>query len=432
MLEKTLRIIKKIIPYKIFRALQPAYHYCLAFFGALIYGFPSRKIKIVAITGTKGKTSTAELINAIFEESGYKTALSSTLRIKIDKNSQRNTYKMTLPGRFFLQKFLRKAVKAKCQYAIIEMTSEGAKQFRHKFVALDALVFTNLSPEHIESHGTFEKYAEAKLSIARALKNSKKKNKAIVANTDDDYGKKFLETKVETKRSFSLSDVAPYEIKKDGLEFTFAGKKVSSKLSGEFNLYNILAAINLAESQSISDETIVRAIEKFNGILGRMQKIEINPKDSVSGKQDFTVIVDYAHTPDSLEKVYEVFGHTRKICVLGGTGGGRDKWKRPEMGTIAGRHCSHIILTDEDPYDEDPEEIINDIKKGIHDKPTETIIDRREAIARAISLAKTGDAVIITGKGTDPYIMGARGSKIPWSDAEVSMEEITKLLKTKS
>jgi len=418
MLEKILRFTEKLIPKKIYHFFQPAYHYLLAIAAAMLYRFPSRKIKVIVITGTKGKTSTVEIINAILEESGYKTALSSTLRIKIGEESIRNKYKMTIPGRFFLQKFLRKAVNEKCEYAIIEMTSEGAKQFRHKFIAFDALVFTNLAREHIESHGSFENYADAKLSIARALGYSKKKKKAIIANIDDAYGKKFLEARAERKASYAISDAEPYEIKKEGLWFTFAGKKVSSSLSGEFNLYNILAAIRLAETQEILNETIVRTIEKFKGIPGRMEKIDMG--------QDFTIIVDYAHTPDSLEKVYEVFGHARKICVLGGTGGGRDKWKRPEMGAIAARHCEHIILTNEDPYDEDPQEIINDIKEGIHNKPLEIIIDRRQAVARALSLAKTGDAVIITGKGTDPYIMVAKGNKIPWSDAGVAKEEIKK------
>jgi len=143
--------------------------------------------------------------------------------------------------------------------------------------------------------------------------------------------------------------------------------------------------------------------------------------------QDFDVIVDYAHTTDSLEKVYEVFQDSRKICVLGGTGGGRDTWKRPAMGAVANAHCDEIILTDEDPYDEDPQKIVSEIMAGIENSKAKIIMDRREAISHAISLAKTGDAVIITGKGTDPYIMGPNGTKTSWDDATVAREELIKL-----
>jgi len=419
MIDNILRKIKKYIPTKLFRAFQPMYHYSLALLSALIYRFPSRKISVIAITGTKGKTSTIEIINTILEEAGYKTALSSTLRFKIGAKSENNTYKMTLPGRFFLQKFLRKAVNAKCRYAIIEITSEAAKQFRHKFISLDALIFTNLSPEHIESHGSLENYINAKLQIAKSLEKSQKPKKILIANKDDAHSKKFLDINVDEKHSFSIKDANPYEIKKEGIEFTLDGQKVVSPLSGEFNLYNTLAATTFSKTQNISVETIKRAVENFRGIAGRMEKIDVG--------QDFTAIVDYAHTADSLEKVYEVFQTSRKVCVLGSTGGGRDKWKRPDIGAVASRHCSHIILTNEDPYDEDPEVIVKEIKKGITRPIVEVIMDRREAIAKALKLAKTGDAVIITGKGTDPYIMEADGKKTPWSDAEVTREELKKI-----
>ncbi|MEK7120458.1 MAG: Mur ligase family protein, partial [Patescibacteria group bacterium] len=182
MTSEILRVIKKILPEKLFKFFQPTYHYLLSFAGALFYGFPSRKIKVITVTGTKGKSTSVEMINTIFEEAGYQTAVASTIRFKIKSKSQRNLYKMTMPGRFVMQKFLRDALKVKCDFAIIEMTSEGVKQFRHKFIYLDALLFTNISPEHIESHGSFEKYLKAKLKIAEALNNSPKKDKWLVVN----------------------------------------------------------------------------------------------------------------------------------------------------------------------------------------------------------------------------------------------------------
>lgn len=427
-LEAVLKSGRKIIPVNLFRAAQPVYHWLLAFAAALVYRFPSRKIFVLGITGTKGKTTTLEIVSAILEEAGYKTALAGTLRFKVDKESENNNFKMTMPGRFFTQKFLRRAVKAKCQYALLEMTSEGAKQFRHKFISLNALIFTNLSPEHIESHGSFEKYREAKIQIAKALEHSRKKRRIIIANGDDENARYFLDINVPEKIEFGIKDAKPFEIKKEGLEFTISGKPISSKLSGKFNLYNILAAIAFAKSQSIGVDIVKRAIEKFSGVAGRMQEID-PPAGGELGKQDFKVIVDYAHTPNSLEKVYEVFQTAPKICVLGSTGGGRDSWKRPELGRIADRHCQKIILTNEDPYDEDPKKIVEDVAKGINRPIYEIIMDRREAIRSAIRSAETGSVIIITGKGTDPYIMGPNGIKLPWSDAQVAREELEKYKK---
>lgn len=401
------------------------YHRIIVLLAAIWYGFPSRKIKVIGITGTKGKSSTVEILNAILEESGYKTALSNTIRFKIGPFSSENLYKMSMPGRFFIQRFIHKAVKNKCDYVIIEMTSQGSLLYRHKHIHMNTFLFTNLSPEHIESHGNYENYINAKIEIAKQLSRSKKANKAIIVNGDDEESVRFLECKADKKITYSIKDVAPFNIKKEGLEFTLEGQTVQSKLSGIFNLYNIVAAISAARNEGVTAETIIRAIQKFDGIQGRVEKIEVN---NTKVKQDFTVIVDYAHTQDSLEKLYQVFQNSRKICVLGGTGGGRDKWKRKEMGKIADTYCDEIILTDEDPYDENPQAIIDDVAQGIVSKKPLCILDRRQAIKEALSKAKTGDTVLITGKGTDPYIMGPKNTRTPWSDAKVAKEELEKLL----
>ena len=419
MLNDILYKIKKLIPESAFTFLQPAYHYILSLTGALIYGFPSRKIFVVGITGTKGKTSTAELVNVMLEEAGFKTALLGTLRFKIGETSEMNKQKMTMPGRFFVQQFLKRAVKEKCDYVIVEMTSQGVLQYRHKFVQLDALIFTNLSPEHIESHGSYENYIQAKLEIAKALEKSHKKRKFLIVNADDKEAPRFLNNNIEEQYKYSILDAEPYELGKNGLIMTFDGVEIKAHLAGKFNIYNILAAATFAKTQNIGIETIRNAVEKFKGIRGRVERIEEG--------QDFTAIVDYAHTADSLEKLYEAFSHSKKICVLGNTGGGRDKWKRPVMASVADKHCDYIILTDEDPYDEDPREIIRDMEEGIQNKEYKVIMDRREAVNQALSVAKTGDTVLITGKGTDPYIMGPNNTKTEWDDATIVREELKKL-----
>jgi UDP-N-acetylmuramoyl-L-alanyl-D-glutamate--2,6-diaminopimelate ligase len=420
MLDTFLIKIRRFIPTPIFDFLNPAYHWILALSAGIWYRFPSRKIKVIAVTGTKGKSSTTEILNAILEEAGWKTALSNTIRFKVDELSSDNLYKMSMPGRFFTQRFLRKAVDNKCDYAVIEMTSQGSITYRHFFIDLDAFLFTNLSPEHIEAHGSYEKYVDAKLDIAKRLAKSHKKDRTMIINADDNECSRFLKCTADHYLLYSVRSLEPYEIGKEGISFTFVGKTIHSKLSGLFNLYNILAAITAAQSQGVSDEVIIRAVERFDGIRGRVEKIEAG--------QDFTVIVDYAHTPDSLEKLYQVFPSSRNICVLGGTGGGRDTWKRSEMGRLADTYCDEVILTDEDPYDEDPRHIVDDVAECMSHPPT-IIMDRRLAIREAIKRARTGDAVIITGKGTDPYIMGPNGTKTPWSDAKISREELEKIVR---
>lgn len=419
MFEKLTILGKKIIPETFFKTVNPLYHLTFSYLSALLYRFPSKEIFIVGVTGTKGKSSTVELVNAILEEAGYKTALSGTVRFKIGENSKDNLYKMSMPGRFVLQKFLRNAVNAGCTHVVMEMTSQGVLQHRHKNIDLDALIFTNLSPEHIESHGSYENYRDAKLQIAKSLEQSTKKRRVLVVNKDDAEAPKFLSHKIPESYTYSLKDAEPYTLHEDGVTLTVNGKTFKSPLPGVINMYNMLAAITFAKTQSISDEVIIRALEKFAGTKGRVEKIDEG--------QDFKVIVDYAHTTDSLEKFYQIFGNTRKVCVLGNTGGGRDKWKRSEMAKIAERYCDEIILTNEDPYDEDPQAIVEDMSRALTVKKAEIIMDRRKAIAAALKKAKPGDAVLITGKGTDPYIMGPNNTKISWSDADVTREELRKI-----
>jgi len=205
---------------------------------------------------------------------------------------------------------------------------------------------------------------------------------------------------------------------------TLDGQKINSFLSGKFNVYNILAASEFARSQKIETKIIKRALENFSGIRGRVERIDAG--------QDFTVIVDYAHTPDSLEKLYEAFPDSKRICVLGNTGGGRDKWKRPIMGAIADKYCSQIILTNEDPYDEDPQKIVGEVAEGITKPIYEIIMDRGVAIEKALASATVGDTVLITGKGTDPYIMGPNNTKIEWDDASITRQKIINLLNKKN
>ncbi|MEN9881496.1 MAG: hypothetical protein RLZZ308_679 [Candidatus Parcubacteria bacterium] len=415
-MELFLRTVEKLIPRKVYTFFQPFYHYLLAVIGTLLYRRPSHSIFVIGVTGTKGKSSTVEFVNAALTGAGKKTAVLSTIHFKIGDTSQPNKFKMTMPGRFFIQKFLRDAVNAGCEYAIIEMTSEGARFYRHTGVELDALIFTNLSPEHIESHGSFENYKKAKLRLVQHLAKSKKPSRISIANTDSKHGYSFLIHAVEKNISYSLKEVTILSETQDSSTISYHNETITIPLPGKFNIANALSALKLTEALAIPLQEAKKGIEGLSLIRGRVEKIQCG--------QPFTVVVDYAHTDDSLRKLYETFPSSKKIAVLGATGGGRDSWKRPVLGNIADEYCSEIVITNEDPYNEDPMKIIHEVASGVTIHTPIIILNRREAIAKAISLAKNDDVVLITGKGTDPYIMGPDGTKEVWDDATVAREEL--------
>ncbi len=435
-------LIKKLIP----SFLLDFYHYSLAAMSAFLYRFPSRKMTVIGITGTSGKSTVVELTTKILEQVGYKTASLSSIKFKIGKREWENTLKMTMPGRFKLQKFLKQALKNDCRYAVLEVTSEGIKQFRHKIIDFDVAVFTNLSPEHIESHGGFEKYREAKLKLFRNTKE------IHIINIDDMNAEHFLKYPAAEKIGFKISEnsktsgervsvvtASGYNETAKGVSFSVKNIEFNLNLLGKFNVYNALAAICVGLSQGVSLEDCKRVLEKVTGIPGRMEIVITLPRAG------FTVIVDYAHTPTALEKVYQTIQNSKfkiqnskMICVLGACGGGRDKWKRPVLGKLAGKYCKEVIITNEDPYDEDPMEIINQVTSGTENisenqrvdqrkSAVLKILDRREAIKEALKLAKPNDVVIITGKGSEPWMCVAKGKKNPWDDREIVKEEFQKI-----
>ena len=401
------------------------YHYFLAWLGNIIYGFPSRKIFVLGITGTKGKSTTLELINAILEAAGKKTALISSLRFKIDNRSIKNVTAMTMPGRFFIQRKLRKAVNAGCQYFLMEITSQGILQHRHRFIDFDAALYTNVQPEHVEAHGSFEKYRQTKVDFFRSVAKKSKKSPKFFFVNDEDLSKRYFTSVLNGPGKifyFSRDSFVEKELDK-------GRKLIGDWLTNNFNLENAAAATVFAQSQNIEWPVIQRALATFKGVPGRLETIQEKP---------FQVIIDYAHTPDSLEKVYQTLlkrkSRRKLICVLGAAGGGRDKWKRPVMGEIASRYCKAIVLTNEDPYDENPEAILDEIAFGLPKANSHSrfpafkvwkILDRQEAIKKALNLAKKSDIVIITGKGSESWLHVAKGIRLPWNERK-AVEEILK------
>jgi UDP-N-acetylmuramoyl-L-alanyl-D-glutamate--2,6-diaminopimelate ligase len=246
-----------------------------------------------------------------------------------------------------------------------------------------------------------------------------------VANADDKYGKDFLAAEVEVRAPFSLSDAEPYSTDERSVRFVWRrGDLFTVPLPGVFNIKNMLAALTLCDAMGIPTPVMKKALEHTKPTAGRAERVEKG--------QPFTVVVDYAHTPDSLRALFEAYASPARagkkiIGVIGSTGGGRDTWNRPEKGKVAEEFCDTVFITNEDPYDEDPQKIVEAIAKGFTKKKPLIVIDRRQAIRDALKEAKEGDAVLITGKGTDPYIMLAHGNKELWSDKKVAEEELQKL-----
>ncbi len=418
-------LIKKLIP----NILLSLYHLTLAKLASYVYGFPSRQLIVIGVTGTKGKTTTANLLAKILEEAGHKVGLTSTLNFKIGQAEWLSDLKMTMPGRFYLQKLLRQMASAGCRFAVIETSSEGIAQSRHRGIWYDAIVFTNLSPEHIEAHGGFENYKQAKLELLRHLERSPRKKlslKIIIANADNEHAADFLNFKVDKKITFGIEKKADFQAQNVNIsEFgiTYELKAISYKLSllGKFDIYNSLAAIAAASAYGGSLQMAKTALEKVSFVPGRLEKIPNN--------RGLTVVVDYAYEPESLRQVFETLAGWKKnriIHVLGPTGGGRDKWRRPVMGKLSAENSDAVIVTTDDPYSDDPLAIAREMALGAQGKAI-IEIDRRQAIARALAMAKPGDLVLITGKGAE-QVMAVAGGKIPWDDRKVVREELEKLV----
>lgn len=459
--------IKKYIPIKLFKASQPAYHFLLSFCASVFYGRPSSKIIVIGVTGTTGKTTAVYLIAKMFASAGYKTGFTSTAIFNDGEKEWMNDKKMTMPGRFFTQKMLKKMVKNKCLYAVIETTSQGIEQFRHKFINYDILIFTGLYPEHIEAHGSFENYKKAKSALFAHLKQCETKyandkkfvvkaengfkkieanrvKKTIIINGDDKHADYFINFWAEEKFAYSKEkescakfsndktravEYAEVKFEKTGASFKVGSEKILLNLLGEYNAANAMSAVCAGLSQGMNFGEIKSGLEKIKGIPGRMEIIK-------NANLDFTVIIDYAYEPEALRNAYDAIlklEHNKIIHVLGSAGGGRDAARRPKLGELAGKKADFVIVANEDPYDEDPEIIIDQVASGavaagkILNENLFKMQDRREAIAKALFLAGNGDIVLITGKGCEQAICAAGGVKIPWDDRKEVEKELTYL-----
>ncbi len=409
--------------------LRLAWHFFWDLAATIFYRFPSREITVIGVTGTNGKTTTANLIAKILEANGECVALATTINFQIGKKKWENLTKMTSLGRGSVQKFLRRAVDAGCSYAVLEISSHALIQHRVWGVNFNATMLTNITHEHLDFHGSFEEYIAAKeLLFWRLAKNRESGEKIAILPAEDANVEHFFripEIGIITF-GFKKGDLKAknLRVRKNSQKFEVVGMEekfeIETKLLGNFNVANILAATALALALKIRPIVIRKVFKKIKPLPGRLEVIE--------ARQNFRVIVDFAHTPDALEKLLRTFRAVTegRVWLVFGATGDRDRTKRPIMGAIANRLADEIILTSDDPFSENPEKIISEVCKGISRKEGEGFqieVDRKKAIRFALENAQKNDTVLITGKGCEQFqVVGRR--KIPWDDREIARKTL--------
>jgi len=418
------------------RTIRPWYHGAVSYVGAVRYGFPSTHMRVVGVTGTKGKSTVIQMLVSVARAAGWTVGYSSSIGFSDGKTDQENTLRNSMPGRFRLHQLMAEAKHNGADLFVVESTSEGLAQNRHRGIQYDIGVFTNLYPEHIQSHGSFEAYQKAKSLLFTAVgKNAEKRigsevlTSCNILNGESTYASYYAScsdipaTYVGLKENGTW-DVTGHILSQQQENIVFEVNvsnadthRVTLPLSGTFNVINALLTAGVADRLGIHMNQVVRGLESVSTVPGRMEIVSYQPR----------IIVDYAHIPEALDAVYTEIherwktNENRIIAVLGACGGGRDTWKRSPMGEVAGAYADYVIVTNEDPYDEDPQNIIDEVFAGVmktEHQENETafrIRSRKAALQKALELGEKDDIIIITGKGSETSII-ENGEKLPWND----------------
>jgi UDP-N-acetylmuramoyl-L-alanyl-D-glutamate--2,6-diaminopimelate ligase len=419
------RMARKVVPKKGVKALEVSYRWGRGAAWRARYGFPARKLKIIAVTGTNGKTTTVSYINSVLKAAGLKTAVYTTVYFEVDGQREPNRSHMTVQSQKSAQAFFARAKKANVDWVVLELTSMALDQKRIAGFKVEVAVMTNLTQEHLDYHKTMENYAAAKARLFGYEYDAK----FCVLNADDEWFDFFIERSIGKPITYGVRPSATIrlldsKLTDHGSTFTVEDEddtkqKLATKLIGEFNIYNALAAYGVGRAVKLDTEAIVQGISELDVIEGRMERIDEG--------QAFDVYVDFAVTPDAIQKVLEALRATTKgkVMIVFGATGDRDKEKRPAMGETAVKFADKIFLTDDETYTEDPEVIRNAVYEGIKAakgaSKTIVIADRREAIQAAFAEAKRGDVVLLTGIGHEDY-RNMGGVKQPWDERQVARE----------
>ena len=459
-----------MLPYKLttsnfVRTMRRPWKVLQAMIANVVFGFPSRKLLIVGITGTTGKTTSIHLTGKALESAGYTVGLISSIKVQIGTKIEKNESGLTSLGPWQLQKLLARMVASGCHYAVIEVSSHALDQFRFWGVDFDVAAITNLSRDHLDYHHTVEDYATAKRRLFQAVARRREKRlkdgeyvpRVLIASLDDPKTVGFLNEDADFRYGMSLLDSRVPTPPRTEPVLLYAMRVLPDrttamilarghncllylKLAGAFNVRNALLAIAVGVSQNIPVERISRELYNVESIPGRFEKVALG--------QPFQVIIDYAVTEAALQTLYNAINtmRARRVFAIFGACGNRDRGKRAGMGEIVAKHADVTFLTNEDPFSEDPEQIFSELEVGLiaggavkvaSDKlgnivPGQhvyvKIIDRREAIAMAVKAAQVGDCIVATGKGSEE-VMHLGDKNIPWNEKQIFEEEIRKIIK---
>lgn len=390
----------------------------LGIMAANFYDHPSEKLKVIAITGTNGKTTIATLLHQLFMEMGHVSGLLSTVENKINDTVLTATH--TTPDAIAINELLVKMVKAGCTYCFMEASSHAIVQERIAGLKLAGAVFSNISHDHLDYHGTFDEYIRAKKRLFDELP----KDAFALVNADDKRGSVMVQNTKASRHTYALKVPADFKAKiisntLQGLELDIQGNAVWFRLIGNFNAYNLLAALGTAVLLGEEEGEVLMQLSKMRGAQGRFETFEC---------QGIIAIVDYAHTPDALENVLKTIDGVRtggeNVITVIGCGGNRDKGKRPIMANIACQYSTKVVLTSDNPRDEDPMDILKDMQAGVNPvslRKVVTIPDRREAIKSACLMVAPGDIILVAGKGHETY-QEIKGQRYPFDDLVVVRE----------
>lgn len=426
-------LVKKIIPSGLFRRVEPYGHLVEAVLFNLLNGFPGRSLKVIGVTGTNGKTSTAFMIHKMLQQAGYKTGLLTTVAWGAGDDIKEQVHHYTnVPVPEFMQrlKYLRAA---KVDWVVMEITSQALAQNRAWGVPFSVAVMTNVTHEHLDYHGTFERYRDAKRKLFRLSNRNRRGLRAGIINAEDPSAALFArDVKNPVLYGVKKGDLQAKDVKLSpaGVSYkaAFQNRELAIKcnLPGSFNVYNSLAAVGVGIKLGLTDKQIIAGIAALEGVEGRMTR--------VNEGQDFDVIVDYAHTPDSFEKLFKDLKPVvkGKLVVMFGSAGRRDETKRPAQGEIAGRYADEVVITEEDDRDVDGLKIMDEIAAGAEKagktrgKDLFLIHDRTEAISFAVKGASKGDTLLLLGKGHEKTIERANGEN-PWDEIGTTRAALKKI-----
>jgi len=422
------KVVRKIVPKQGVKLAEESYRRSRLLFTQARFGFPARDLRIIAVTGTNGKTTTALFVNAMLKKSGYKTAMLTTAVYEMCGVAKINHNHRTVPVTAELYAFFKQAKEKSVDFVVMEATSQALHQHKLRGIPIEVAVMTNLTQDHLDYHGTMHNYALAKARLFNRYMNP---NYAVL-NRDDEWFEFFNKRCVGVVSSYGMTSDSDIVIKnmKNGakasefvLDMDGSKLPVTIHLPGKFNVYNAAAVAGVGQWLGLSGKQISKGLASLESSPGRMESIDVG--------QPFSVIVDYAVTPDALQNVLETLRPVTKgkLMIVFGATGNRDQAKRPLMGEVVARHADKIFLTDDETYTEDPDAIraavYNGIVKAKGKAKTEVIADRRAAIQAAFALAKMGDTVLLTGMGhQNSRNMG--GKEVKWDERDVARQLLKK------